>query len=237
MEEKKEKVQVRLSTAICIIIIIILLLAGAYAFYQNYLIRNELEANKSSLQSSQTTVNQLENTTSVASSDFKMLSIDTAIPKEGYKDTKYSLNKDFYSLFNISIRDGEAYFLSNDELNEFVISGIVTNENELKIQKGKEEKITGFNKKVVDVDFGGGQQATGCVIAFLMEDGTVEYSTIKNMVTKVTTQGKVEGLKNILKVNYVNAWDGYSGSTTVIALDNENNLYDIVYMLKKSGKI
>ena len=51
------------------------------------------------------------------------------------------------------------------------------------------KKFVIFSKKVVDVEIGCmGQGAWADIFIFIMEDGSVEYSDVKNMLTNVTQQ-------------------------------------------------
>lgn len=71
---------------------------------------------------------------------------------------------------------------------------------------------------------------------FLMEDGTLEYSSAKNMLTTLTTEGKVENVSNIQRIHECEVGfqnDDEGGINTIIALDYENNMYDIGYILYK----
>lgn len=252
MDEKKEKTKVRLSTAILVLIIIILIVAGVFIYYQNYLTNKQLEGTQENLKLSQEAVSKLQNTISntnntttnttgnttvstTTSTNFKQLSIENATPKnvdktvEAYYQIEYCGN----NIFTITIDQGKASILTNKEPQEFVIEGLVTNTSELKLEYGKQKPLTGFNKKIVDVKFGWGQQVSGSIACFLMEDGTVEYSTINNLVKNLSSQGKVENLSNIEKIVSVNTKYADGGSTTILAIDNENNLYDIGYMINK----
>lgn len=93
----------------------------------------------------------------------------------------------------------------------------------------KLQEITGFTKKVIDVHLGGiGQDITGDILIFQMEDGTIEYSTIENIMKNVSTQGKIEELNNIVKLQDVNVHLGEAGGhVSIIAIDQDNNCYDL----------
>ena len=65
-----------------------------------------------------------------------------------------------------------------------------------------------------------------------MEDGTLTYTTIQNLIKNSTVEGKVNNVLNIQRI--YNCSVGYrdgGGFSSVVAIDNEDNLYDIGYIL------
>ena len=149
--------------------------------------------------------------------------------KASDKASSYSLllNSKYYS---ISIEDGIPYIrwytLNDEDADDLSLKNWAKQLN-VTINSGM-QKITGFTKQVVDVHIGGiGQDFTGEVLIFQMEDGTIEYSTIKNMMQNVSTQGKIEGLNNIVKLQDVNVYIGDGGNASIIAIDKDNNCYDL----------
>lgn len=243
MNEKKEKMQITLGTAISIIIILILLVIGGFFYYQNYITNEKLQTTQSDLETSKETINKIQNIVSenknnsneTETSSFKMVSLETATPKVvENKNDVYTISECGNNLYSISLKKGKVYVTAIASASEFVAQGLASSESQVKLKNGSKNEITGFTKKVVDIQEGGGQVLTGSFIAFLMEDGTVEYTTINNMVTNLTVQGKVNGLANILKIKSVSVSDtDGDGSTSIVAIDNENNFYDICYMINK----
>ncbi len=144
----------------------------------------------------------------------------------------YYISKENYDV-NLSIREGKVYFTSflNNEL--YSILGI--NENDIKVSEKRAAEVTGFTKKVVDAEICCWQTIETMYFVFLMEDGTLEYSSIKNMVTNLTTEGKVENVSNIQRIHEcaVGLKNDMGSINTIIALDYENNMYDIGYILFK----
>ena len=164
------------------------------------------------------------------------LSIDTATKKvvDPEISTRYITNNDSYNLISISIRDGRVYFSSGFSKEEWVGYGIAENQNVVKISKNYESEITGFNKKVIDAKVScNGQSIDRVYVVFLMEDGTLEYSTIQNLVKNSSVEGKVNNVSNIQRIyNCSVGWGADEGGmSSVEALDKDNNLYDVGYVI------
>lgn len=97
-----------------------------------------------------------------------------------------------------------------------------------------------FTKKVVDIFFGGiGQDASGDTILFLMEDGTVEYLPLKKAYAtnneSLNSYGSLPGISNIVKFYSANANSQMGSGITILAQDNEGNLYDLSTTLRETG--
>jgi len=143
----------------------------------------------------------------------------------------YSFIKRHSQYYSISIENGIPYIqwntLDDEDPNGIFLKNLAKEWNVT--LNNQSQKITGFGKQVVDVHIGGiGQDFTSEVIIFQMEDGTIEYSTIKNMMKNVTTQGKIESLNNIVKLQDVDVhWEEGGGQVTIVAIDKDNNCYDL----------
>ena len=97
-----------------------------------------------------------------------------------------------------------------------------------------------FTKKVVDIFFGGiDQDASGDTILFLMEDGTVEYLPLKKAYAtnneSLNSYGSLSGISNIVKFYSANANSQKGSGITILAQDNEGNLYDLSTTLRETG--
>ena len=156
-----------------------------------------------------------------------MPSLATGTMKNPFDNNIYRLEKIRSPYYSISIENGIPYIywyrVENEYLNDLVKQWNIT------LNTNQSQKITGFTKDVVDVHMGGiGQDFTSEIIIFQMEDGTIEYSTIKNMMKNVSTQGEIEVLKDIVKlqdaISYV---EEGGGGVTIIAIDKDNNCYDL----------
>ena len=163
------------------------------------------------------------------------LSIDTATKKivNPETDIKSITDDGGYDLMSIRIENGKIYFVSKLSKEEWVNYGIAGSQNEVKASKNYESEITGFSKKVVDVKCSwNGQTINEVYLVFLMEDGTLTYTTIQNLIKNSTVEGKVNNVLNIQRI--YNCSVGYrdgGGFSSVVAIDNEDNLYDIGYIL------
>ncbi len=85
-----------------------------------------------------------------------------------------------------------------------------------------------FNQKVVDIFFGGiGQDATGDVILFLMEDGTVEYIPVKTALQagmdNLKSYGALSNLTDVVKFYQANA----TSYVTILAQTKDGTMYDL----------
>ena len=169
------------------------------------------------------------------SNKYVPLSIDTATKKvvNPETDIKSITDDGGYDLMSIRIENGKIYFVSKLSKEEWVNYGIADSQNEVKASKNYESEITGFSKKVVDVKCSwNGQTINEVYLVFLMEDGTLTYTTIQNLIKNSAVEGKVNDVSNIQRI--YNCSVGYrdgGGFSGVVAIDNENNLYDIGYIL------
>ena len=103
-----------------------------------------------------------------------------------------------------------------------------------------------------------GQDITGTKLFYLMEDGTVEYTDVfsRNFDSKGTlyfnvnytyekdsneritgehfeSQGKISGVKDVIKLYSVNARGGMSGYVTVIGATRDGSFYDLGNIISK----
>lgn len=93
-----------------------------------------------------------------------------------------------------------------------------------------------FEKKIVDVFFGGmGQSSSGDTLFILLEDGTVEYIPIVHMFNHVqgapVSYGKINGVSGVTKFTLSST----SGGVTTLAIKNDGTFYDLWYALKDTG--
>lgn len=247
MGEKKE-ITVRLSTVVCLFIILALVVALGVVYYFGFVKENNANnvvANGEGTEINNTEktdgdLNKEENSTQIIASTqedankFVPLSIYTANKKvvpdnrEGYYISKED------GVVDLFIKEGKVYFTSFQN-NEFWSDYFEINENDIKVPEIGSAEITGFTKKVVDAEICSYQTFETIYFVFLMEDGTLEYSSVKNMLTNLTTEGKVENVSNIQRIHEcsIEFTDMPGNIDTVVALDYENNMYDIGYILSK----
>ena len=93
-----------------------------------------------------------------------------------------------------------------------------------------------FDKKIVDVFFGGmGQSSSGDTLFILLEDGTVEYIPIVHMFNhvqaEVVSYGKINGVSDITKFTLSST----SSGVTTLAIKKDGTFYDLWYALKDTG--
>ena len=94
-----------------------------------------------------------------------------------------------------------------------------------------------FNKKIVDIFFGGmGQSVSGDTVFVLLEDGTVEYIPIVHMFNHVqgdvVSYGKINGVNDVIKFALASSSDG---SVTTLAIKRDGTFYDLWNNLKDKG--
>ena len=97
-----------------------------------------------------------------------------------------------------------------------------------------EDKVITFTQGVKDIYIGGiGQDMSGDIILFLMDDGTVEYIPVykalaTNGVDGLISYGALQDLKDIVKFYSVAAIRNPVGSSaTVLAQTKDGTLYDL----------
>lgn len=93
-----------------------------------------------------------------------------------------------------------------------------------------------FDKKIIDVFFGGmGQSSSGDTVFILLEDGTVEYIPIVHMFNHVqgapVSYGKINGVSDVTKF----VLSSTSGGVTTLAIKSDGSFYDMWYSLKDTG--
>ncbi len=100
--------------------------------------------------------------------------------------------------------------------------------------RGNEYNINNFSGKVVDMYVNGiGQDATGSVALFLLEDGTIEYIPLYKALQNndIRSYGKVNGVENIIKFYSVSATgkneNSVGGFQTILAQKEDGTFYDL----------
>ena len=241
MEDKKVKAG-SVAVGICLFVIAILLVLIVIVFYNTTMEENNLQAEVSELETTteekEKKVNDLENKISKVSDvvndedndELIIPSVYTADTKNLLKNVNYDLAAgDGY--YSISTRNNKITFTFSKDEKELkqLTDYFKIEEKDIKVEPHKLIEVTGFSKKVVDVEIGCmGQDTTLAVFIFLMEDGTVEYSDVKNMLMNASTQGKIDGLKDIVRIQNVDVWapdDG--GHLSILAINKDNVAYDI----------
>lgn len=95
-----------------------------------------------------------------------------------------------------------------------------------------------FDKKIIDVFFGGmGQSTSGDTLFILLEDGTVEYIPIVHMFNHAQgapiSYGKINGVTDVTK--FVLSTNSAGTSVTTLAIKSDGTFYDLWYALKDTG--
>lgn len=256
MEEKGQiKISLGIVILLFIIMILIMSLIGVWYYYSKNYEYSTREENKSSKLEENVKNNVQDNSTQMGDikneideeknkqeeniKSYKTLSIDTATKKIVDDDVEsYYIEAGEIFGISLSVSEGKAYVSSSTATN-WVEYGIVSNEKDVKLPTGRSVEITGFDKKIIDAKISCYGQSIGGVFAvFLMDDGTLEYSSIQNIVKNLTTEGKVENISSIQRLYACDTmWKDGGGQSSIIALDIENNMYDIGYTLNRMGKI
>ena len=164
----------------------------------------------------------------ISKDKFKVCSNYDTVYYENDGEEEYDFAK--YMGIEVTIENGKAYL---------IIDG--TNENAQALTDGeqvtsvKDKEITGFSAKPVSV-YGGefGQDIVGLTMLFLMDDGTVEYIQVADMLTdeSYVSQGTIEGLTNAKQFAILSVGDTEGGGyITTIAIDKDGYYYDLSQMI------
>lgn len=245
MKEEKNAIKVSLGVVISIIIILILLLIGGFLLHKNHTKIAELEniITKQEIENERITAKDLETENTVTNNTVKANEIVENKTKETAKFVIPSLftsnakKTDTSVNYTLNISDDSKSFLINIEngvptittgLNaKSVFEGYGLDISKTKIN-GTKQKINGFTKKVVDACIISDEhQFMGIIFVFLMEDGTVEYSKLQNMLDKVSTQGAIKELKDMIRLQKVELLNSGWADSSAIAIDKDNNYYDV----------
>lgn len=101
------------------------------------------------------------------------------------------------------------------------------------------KKIT-FDQPVVNMMLGGmGQDVTGDAIFYIMEDGSLKYTSINKLVTEKSFEvhGTVDGVKNAVMLYSVTYSPGVTGGGVMTMVqDKDGNIYDIYKLLGDGEK-
>lgn len=105
-----------------------------------------------------------------------------------------------------------------------------------------EDKVITFTQGVKDIYIGGiGQDMSGDIILFLMDDGTVEYIPVYKALSTgevdgLTSYGTLQDLKDVVKFYSVTAIRNPVGSSvTIIAQTKDGTLYDLAPIINDAS--
>ena len=224
--DKKEKKKKNIGINICIgllLALFICIIAFISMYSSNY--KLYVERNNKAKESQNTAITSLD--------------FDTSNISNGGTNT-YSL-ADYNENINITIdKTGKVATLSYNRStlsNAYQLNWDLTG-----VEAGTLESQTiTFDKKINDVLFGGiGQDATGDVILFLMEDGTISYIPVyqaltTNGVEALTTYQTISNITDVVKFYTANVTSGASSSVTVLAQTKDGTLYDLAPMINSTN--
>ena len=105
-----------------------------------------------------------------------------------------------------------------------------------------EDKQLTFDKNIKDIFYGGvGQDASGDIILFLMDDGTVEYIPVYQALSTsgidgLVSYGALQGVEDVIKFYTAYAMVGLTGnySTTLIQTE-DGTLYDLAPIINDAS--
>lgn len=97
-----------------------------------------------------------------------------------------------------------------------------------------EDKQLNFDKPIKDIFYGGvGQDVSGDIILFLMDDGTVEYIPVYQALSTsgidgLVSYGTLQGVENVIKFYTAYAMVGLTGNYSTTLIQTEDGmLYDL----------
>ena len=228
---KKEKKKGNICLNICIgllLALFICIIAYISVYSANLKVRSE-ESNKTE---------EIEDNTESEVQSYS-LDFDTSNIKNGGENS-YTL-ANYSGTINVSIdKTGKVATLSYNKAtlsNTYLLNWDLTGVEEGVLES---QTIT-FNNKVNDVLFSGiGQDRTGDVILFLMEDGTIAYIPVyqtlsTNGVEGLTTYRTISNVKDVVKFYTANVTSGASSSVTVLAQTKDGTLYDLAPMINNTS--
>ncbi|HIR59627.1 MAG TPA: hypothetical protein IAB38_06205 [Candidatus Onthousia excrementipullorum] len=233
MENKKSKTGLHVFVGILLGIII----CGGVVFatYElGYLTFNGKEEKVDTENDNATNNDQTEEDTSASSLEF-----DTSNIKNG-GESSYTL-ANYSGTINISIDEtGKVATLSYNRAtlsNTYLLNWDLTGVEEGVLES---QTIT-FNNKVNDVLFSGiGQDRTGDIILFLMEDGTIAYIPVyqtlsTNGAEGLATYQTISNVKDVVKFYTASVTSGTSSGVTVLAQTKDGTLYDLAPMINNTS--
>lgn len=228
---KKEKKKGNICLNICIgllLALFICIIAYISVYSANLKVRSE-ESNKTE---------EIEDNTESEVQSYS-LDFDTSNIKNGGENS-YTL-ANYSGTINVSIdKTGKVATLSYNKAtlsNTYLLNWDLTGVEEGVLES---QTIT-FNNKVNDVLFSGiGQDRTGDIILFLMEDGTISYIPVyqtlsTNGVEGLTTYQTISNVKDVVKFYTANVTSGTSSSVTVLAQTKDGTLYDLAPMINNTS--
>ena len=232
MEEKKS-IKVSFGTYISVVIIFVLLIVGGILFYKENKRSTDLEnviaEQKTNIENMKATIENLKATKVAENTVANNTATKTeVVNNDGINNEHYKNKVD--SKYKINIENGVPTISTTIEKKALLDIGWENSRIKL---DNTQQKITGFTKKVVDVvTIRDEHTALNACFIFLMEDGTLEYSTEVNMIENVSTQGKIEGLENIVKLQKY-LYSSYDiEDTSAMAIDKNNVNYNVESYLK-----
>lgn len=224
MEKKKNRTGLRVFGGI-LVGIALCLIAGFVLYNQGYVTINANNAEKDKVK--EETKDEEKGKETTTNNNYNNLGFDSSKVTNA-NGNNYTLTVSSHtSGINISLdstRTKVTLAINNALVNEAYALGWITNSNNYVYDP---HEIT-FSKKIVDIFFGGiGQDASGDVILFLMEDGTVEYIPLKAALSagieNLKSYGTLSGLSDVVKFYQANA----NNSITILAQTKDGTTYDL----------
>ncbi len=210
------------------ILIIALLLAviglGGYIVYDKVLNKENEEPTKTEKQDGKTMGTEKQDSINY------LFKFNSSKVLSSNKDLKYSLSQ-AWSMTGININLG-------DNQKQIKISVSWNNLVDSNLKKDKyDEFVVNFSKEIEDIYIGTiGQDETGTIALFIMEDGSIEYIPIYSSLQKseFKSSGQVSNLTNIVKFYTASAWieDAGGGHITVLAQSTDGTLYNLEDYIK-----
>lgn len=164
----------------------------------------------------------------------KFVPFDSAKGKTVIENSVYEVIGDnFNDYLELNVKNGEVYIHALKQPSEFTGLMSSTDQSKIVVKYGEDVKIKGLTKKVVYAKILAEGQALGNEVAvFLMEDGTCEYAKLSSLLVNVTAQGKINGLKDIVRLEDADvSFHAGGGGVAGIAIDKDGYFYDVHKLL------
>ncbi len=204
MEEKKKKLSVEATIILTVFFTLLIIVAIGVTFFINHLYDeqqqqvNELKEELNEVKSNIQTEENEENTTNLNSTNSQNNNQTTDTINEVRNITGIGYTAKLYSNNDIKITIGQDI--------EAIVGEVADN------IKNNTYSVTGITGNIKDIYSGNIGTGVEPAILCILEDGTVEYvdifTQLRDNATSLRTDGKINGLTNIVEIKEANDGDG-----------------------------
>ena len=195
---------------------------------------DQVQPDTSPTNNSMSAVDKIRNSNESTNSSFEIESTIGGMMAYADDGAKYRvLSRERYFTIELT-QKGKIYITMSKEQEDLLEEyGLITSKSQVGLKLGEKNELTGTTGKVVDFKFGRfGDSTKDSALLILLEDGSVEYTEFNNLIGNCTSEGKLKDLKEIVKIqSVVRVYDNKEDSDSIVAIDKDNNIYDVGAML------